>query len=124
MTLATVVVCAIDECERPARMAISTTRPKRDDLRSTVFYDDRVAPKKATRYCRTHGLEVIVGTLEIVDRDDDPEAVSPNEALRRIRRSPLLEELRLEAQAIAAADCDRTYDGLHTALEALDGGTS
>ena len=51
-------------------MAISTARPTRAGLKSTFFYDDREAPKTASRYCKAHGMELaadLVNTLVEVD---------------------------------------------------------
>lgn len=54
----TTAQCAVDDCEREARMAIRTLRPTRPGLESRIYYDDRAAPKSATRYCKEHGQEV------------------------------------------------------------------
>jgi hypothetical protein len=53
-------------------MALRTTRPSRDDLRTVVFYDDRTAPRTALRYCAEHGLKTIKALLNVlVDANDD-----------------------------------------------------
>lgn len=60
-----------DECPRPARAAIRVTRPKRSDLRITLYADDRVAPTTAIRYCREHTLGTLIQLAEtVVDLDD------------------------------------------------------
>lgn len=64
----------VEPCPRPARAAIRTTRPTRADVRVTVYTDNRVAPKTASRYCHQHAqwlLRDLLGAL--VDGDDDDE---------------------------------------------------
>lgn len=64
--------CGSKGCERPARMAISTTRPNRGSIFSRVFFDDRTAPASARPYCHVHGVETIVQLCAILlDVDDD-----------------------------------------------------
>lgn len=65
------VPCGTSGCKRPARMAISTSRPSRENVWSRVWYDDRTAPASASRYCRTHGIEVLTQLAQaLVDEDD------------------------------------------------------
>lgn len=47
--------CKTEGCNRPATVALRTTRPTRGDLRTTIYFDERTAPKAATRYCTPHG---------------------------------------------------------------------
>lgn len=64
--------CAVAGCPNQARIAIRTTWPTRADVRSTVYYDDRLAPKTATRYCRACGAELaasLVNTLADIDEE-------------------------------------------------------
>jgi hypothetical protein len=61
--------CSTKDCTNQARCAIRTTRPKRDDLRTTLFYDDRVAPKAATRYCKDCAQKLLPGLCAIIDND-------------------------------------------------------
>lgn len=64
--------CSRKGCLRDARMGVRTSRPSAEKLTSTVFYDNRTAPKTALLYCKAHGLDVVrdlVGAL--VDGDDD-----------------------------------------------------
>ncbi len=67
--------CTDKNCERPARIAIVTERPK-GVLRSTIYFDDRQAPKKAIPYCKTCGVELAAGlvrTLAHVDEEVTPD---------------------------------------------------
>lgn len=58
-------------CGKPARCAISTTRPTRANLKSTIYYDDREAPAKATRYCHEHGVETVTALAKaMIDGDE------------------------------------------------------
>lgn len=66
------VKCESAGCDAEARVAIRTTRPSRAELRpsraelrSTIWYDERAAPKAASRYCRDHGA-TLAGELVIV----------------------------------------------------------
>lgn len=61
--------CATKDCPNEARCAISTTRPTRGDLRTTLYYDDRVAPKKAPRYCKACATALMPSLCEIIDND-------------------------------------------------------
>lgn len=73
--------CSDSGCTRPARMAFRTTRPSRNDLRTTVFYDDRSAPSTAQRYCRKHGLALITDVIRtVVAEDGPPETPTAEEA--------------------------------------------
>lgn len=47
-------------------MAFRVTRPTRADLRLTVWFDDRTAPKKATRECKEHGMRSVADILRTV----------------------------------------------------------
>lgn len=64
-------------CQRPARMAVRTTRPSRDDVRIAVFADDRVAPMSAMRYCKACGLAVLAELATIVVDSDEEAPVQP-----------------------------------------------
>lgn len=62
--------CSDAGCGKEARMALRTTRPTRDDLRTVIFYDDRTAPSTALRYCADHGLKVVEQLMSVlVDGD-------------------------------------------------------
>lgn len=52
--------CTYSRCDKPARVGIRTTRPTRPDLRTTVYWDERVAPKTASLYCKEHGSIVLI----------------------------------------------------------------
>jgi hypothetical protein len=72
-----VSVCHHPACNRPTRMAVRTTRPHRDTLKSTIFYDDRTAPQTSDGYCRMHGAELIthlITTLVAADEEGEPDA--------------------------------------------------
>lgn len=56
--------CATSGCEEDARMAIRTTRPTRPGLQSTVWYDDRAAPKTAAPYCKPCGKALSADLIE------------------------------------------------------------
>lgn len=61
----------LDEpCTKPARMAIKTTNTKNNGVTSTLYFDNRLAPKVASRYCKAHGREIAAGLCDIVDNDD------------------------------------------------------
>jgi hypothetical protein len=47
--------CRTEGCTAPPTMALRTTRPQRGDLRTTIYFDERTAPKTATRYCTPCG---------------------------------------------------------------------
>lgn len=68
--------CTSPGCERPARAAVRTTRPKRDDLRVLLYADDRTAPKTAQRYCHEHTAQLMADLVTaLVDVDDPPDIV-------------------------------------------------
>lgn len=52
-------------------MALRTTRPTREDLRTVVFYDDRTAPRTALPYCAKHGLKTVEALLYVLVTSDD-----------------------------------------------------
>jgi hypothetical protein len=51
--------CAVGGCKKEARCAIRTRRATRPNLMTTIYYDDRVAPKTALRYCRTCAIRLM-----------------------------------------------------------------
>ena len=61
--------CSTKNCKNQARAAVRTTRPKRDDLRTTLFYDDRVAPKGAQKLCKDCTQKLLVGLCAVIDND-------------------------------------------------------
>lgn len=63
--------CSESGCTRDARMALRTTRPTREDLRTVVFYDDRTAPRTALPYCAEHGLKTVEALLGVLVASDD-----------------------------------------------------
>lgn len=66
--------CEATDCEKDARCAIRTARPTRANLYSTVWYDDRSAPKTAVRYCHGHGVETMTQLAQaLIDQDDEEE---------------------------------------------------
>lgn len=62
--------CTHPGCTKPARMAVRTTRPTREDLRSMIHFDDRAAPKTAQRYCKQHGTAVIAELIKALVSED------------------------------------------------------
>lgn len=50
--------CRTEGCTAPPTMALRTTRPQRGDLRTTIYFDERTAPKTAIRYCTAHGANL------------------------------------------------------------------
>lgn len=68
----TEAVCMTKGCENEARMAIYTTRPTRQNMYSTVWWDDRTAPKKAARYCRSCGQHLLSQLTEVLTHEDEP----------------------------------------------------
>ena len=50
--------------EAPASMAVRTTRAPRASLQTTIFFDDRVAPKMAVRYCKPCGARLVAGLID------------------------------------------------------------
>lgn len=72
--------CKNQGCERPARMAIRTRRPQRDNVIVTVWTDDRAAavPLTADKHCYQHGLELLQGLYRtLVNVDDDVPSIPP-----------------------------------------------
>lgn len=60
--------CQRSNCDQPARAALRTQRPKRDMLYSTLYYDERTAPKKAKRLCKEHAVATITElSLTLID---------------------------------------------------------
>ncbi len=53
-------------CGKPARCGITSTRPTRGNIKSTMFYDEREAPKTASLYCKEHGIEVISALARVL----------------------------------------------------------
>lgn len=60
--------CQAKGCDREARCAIRTLD---DPFRTTVYMDDRQAPKSAASYCKEHGTEVIMGLMALVHNDSE-----------------------------------------------------
>jgi hypothetical protein len=59
-------------CGKQVRMAFRVTRPTRADIRLTVYTDDRVAPKTATRTCKQDGTRIISDMMAVlIDQDED-----------------------------------------------------
>lgn len=65
------MTCSHSGCERQARMAVRTTRPSREDLRVTIYCDDRSAPKTAQRYCKRCGQATVRDVLNVVVDSDE-----------------------------------------------------
>jgi len=66
--------CFTEKCLRPARAAISTRRgggAKRGEMSSTLHYDNRTAPKSATRYCRACAIELMISLGRVLINEDD-----------------------------------------------------
>lgn len=53
-------MCQDSRCDKPARVGIRTTRPSRAGLKTTVHWDERIAPKTASLYCKDHGQALLV----------------------------------------------------------------
>lgn len=53
-------MCSDHGCFKPARVAVRTTRPSRPDLQTRIYWDERVAPKTASLYCKEHGTALMV----------------------------------------------------------------
>jgi hypothetical protein len=53
------MTCQHDQCENEARVAVRTTRPARGDLKTTIHWDDRSAPKTAEPLCASHLLTLL-----------------------------------------------------------------
>jgi hypothetical protein len=66
--------CSYPDCENQARLAIRTTRPHRRELKSVVWYDDRTAPKTASRYCRKHAIHLATELIFSMSHEDAPVA--------------------------------------------------
>lgn len=63
------VACSTKDCPHPARCAIKTKRgsgAKRGEMSSVLHYDERTAPKGATPYCKTHGIETINSLAKVL----------------------------------------------------------
>ena len=63
-------ICVADECGSGARMAVRTLRQTRADLHTTVYYDDRSAPKAAMPYCKAHGIQLVIELAETLVSND------------------------------------------------------
>jgi hypothetical protein len=48
-----------DECPNEPRIAISTRRPTRGDLRSVIHWNHEDGPKVASRYCAEHARAIL-----------------------------------------------------------------
>jgi hypothetical protein len=56
-------------CPKPARAALKTTNGVK--LTTVVYYDDRQAPKVATRYCKEHAVATLLGLgSTLIELDD------------------------------------------------------
>lgn len=56
-------------CTKPARAALKTTNGVR--LTTVIYYDDRQAPKVATRYCKEHAVATLLGLgTTLIELDD------------------------------------------------------
>jgi hypothetical protein len=53
--------CHEKSCTSEATMALRTQRPTRDNLKTTIFWDNRAlgVPKAAEHYCGEHGMKVV-----------------------------------------------------------------
>jgi len=69
--MADTTTCEERGCDKPARLAIRTTRPTRANLKSTIYYDERVAPKTASRYCNEHGTHLAAELVRTLADGDD-----------------------------------------------------
>lgn len=64
--------CSLETCDKPARMAVTTRRDTRTrNVISTVYYDNRTAPKKAQRYCRKDGAELLKELVKTLSDEDE-----------------------------------------------------
>lgn len=61
--------CAGKDCPNQARCAIQTTRPTRPNLKTTLYYDDREAPKSVPRYCKACAIKLLPALCAIIDND-------------------------------------------------------
>ena len=64
-------LCSAFGCTKTARMAVALSRPSRERMYATVDFDDREAPKKAIRYCRQHGGEVVLDLIATLTEQDE-----------------------------------------------------
>ena len=65
-------ICSERDCTKPARMAMQTLCPTRDNVYLKVWTDERAdgVPAKAPRYCKAHGVAATTALLEVlVDGD-------------------------------------------------------
>lgn len=62
--------CTHDPCNKPGRLALRTTRPTREDLRTMIYFDDRTAPKTAQPYCREHGAALVADLIQTLVAED------------------------------------------------------
>lgn len=53
------IKCQHSGCDKPARVAIKTTRPTRENLNTKVWWDERVAPKSAQFFCKQDGVAAL-----------------------------------------------------------------
>lgn len=61
--------CSASGCVNQARCAVSTTRTARSKLKTTLYYDDRAAPKSASRYCKACAVALLPALCTLVDED-------------------------------------------------------
>lgn len=61
--------CSNSACDKPARVAIKTSRPKRELIKTTVWWDERVdVPKSAQLHCKEHGIATLNGlAMTLID---------------------------------------------------------
>lgn len=52
-------MCSRNGCDKEARVGIRTTRPSRADLKTMVYWDERVAPATADLLCKEHGVATL-----------------------------------------------------------------
>lgn len=82
--------CHTEKCQRPARMAVRTRRPQRDNVIVTVWTDDRAAavPNQAEKYCREHGMQLLSSLMTTLVDSDADEPAPPVEPA--VSHSPLV----------------------------------
>jgi hypothetical protein len=53
--------CHETGCDEEARVALRTTRPQRDNVKTVIFWDNRAeaVPKQAEHLCTKHALGII-----------------------------------------------------------------
>jgi hypothetical protein len=51
-------------------MAVKTSRPQRPTLQSTIYYDDRAAPKAALPYCKACGVALVQSLADTLVAND------------------------------------------------------